>query len=52
MAVIMVKVKKADYCPNLTDENGIRYPDGVFSTQKTIYVTRRMRDGDLIEIKD
>jgi hypothetical protein len=47
-----ITVRKADYCPQLRDQNGLIYPDGVFKVKKTIYVTRRINAGDLIWIKE
>lgn len=47
-----ILVRKADFCPQLRDENGLTYPNGVFKVKKTIYVTRRINAGDLVWIKE
>ena len=43
-----IKVKKAEGIKMLRDALGYPYPDGEFDTEKTTFVSRRIKAGDLL----
>jgi len=45
---ILIKVKKAEGITMLRDALGYPYPDGEFEVQKTTFVSRRIKHGDLL----
>jgi hypothetical protein len=48
----MVKVKKGIGIKMLRDVNGVPFPDGSFSVPFATYISRLIKAGDLILVKD